>query len=266
MALIYGDETRKIIGHLMDVHNQIGPGLDEFVYQDACEERFRSASISFRSQCSNWLLHRNQKVKELIPDFLIEGKFILELKAIFPEVPRISYAQIINYCKLFDVDLGLIANFGLQSLNWKRVPFTPRTGPTEILEKEVLRNLGAPQSALFSQVIQAICEIFEIHTLGYTEDIYSAILMVELERIGLRIHKHPMVKPQYPGSRGKQVQVPVILIENICAVYVSSLYRTVPAALLARMRTYLKFLSIPIGLIVNFGTDRLQIKCVTSRF
>jgi len=98
MALIYGKDTGFLIGSLMTVHNDIGPGLDEFIYQDACENGFCSRAIPFRSQVPKWVFHRSAKIKEVIPDFVIDDKIILDLKAVYGKFPSAAFTQIINYC------------------------------------------------------------------------------------------------------------------------------------------------------------------------
>lgn len=100
---------------MMKVHRDIGPGLDESIYQNACEEEFTKQGIQHEPQASRWIMHRDQRVKERIPDFLIEDKFILDLKAIFGEFPKPAYAQVLCYCKLLQVRLGMLVNFGNQS-------------------------------------------------------------------------------------------------------------------------------------------------------
>ena len=100
MALKHRGLTRELIGYLITVHNEIGPGLDESIYQEACEEIFRSKSIPFKPQVSKWVVHRKTKVKELIPDFLVDKKIILDLKAIYGNFPPAPFPLnfVINPC------------------------------------------------------------------------------------------------------------------------------------------------------------------------
>ena len=109
MALLYSEDTEILIGCLMNVHNDIGPGLAESIYQEGCETEFSSKAISFESQVSNWVIHRGAMVKELVPDFVIDNKIVLDLKAIFGSFPPSAYTQIINYCKFSVVNAGQFA-------------------------------------------------------------------------------------------------------------------------------------------------------------
>ena len=119
--LIYRDESYNIIGACMKVHAKMKNGFLEAVYQEALEEEFRIRSIPFESQKKLVLYYGDKKLKKYyMADFLCYNKIILEIKA----VDFVNYNmrdQLINYLKATKTRLGLLINFGKNSLEYKRI-------------------------------------------------------------------------------------------------------------------------------------------------
>lgn len=244
----------------MKVHRDIGPGLDEAIYQSACEEEFSKQGIRHKPQASRWIMHRDQRVKELIPDFLIEDKFILDLKAIFGDFPKSAYAQVLCYCKLFEVRLGMLANFGNQSLDWKRLAYEPDTGEFELDFTLSNLNLSKKHQSACKAAVMAATAIWNLHGPGYTDDIYKLLLQAELTHQEIEFAMDPA--GEIPGRAVNQL--PLILVDGLCPIHVIALHEKPTATHLARMRTYLKCLNLPGGYIVNFGRKSAQIVSVQS--
>ena len=121
MELLYKDLTGKIIGLAMEVHRQLGCGFLEALYQEAFEYELKLNRINFVSQKPHRVAYKDIILRHpYIPDLIVEGKIVLDLKAI-REIGAIEEAQIINYLKITMVPVGLIINFGSRSLEWKRL-------------------------------------------------------------------------------------------------------------------------------------------------
>ena len=114
-------ETFKIIGACMEVHNQLGRGFAEVVYKDALEYEFQLQNISFsREQCyqinyKDIVLQHSYRA-----DFVVFDKIILEIKAT-KDVIDSHFKQTINYLAASKNPIGLIINFGEDKLTFKRV-------------------------------------------------------------------------------------------------------------------------------------------------
>ena len=118
---LYKDECFLIIGAAMEVHNQLGPGFLEPVYQEALKWEFEDRRIpSGREVHLN--IHYKDRVleKKYIADFLCYDDIIIELKACEKLAPEHT-AQVLNYLKATGKQLGLLINFGAHSLDFKRV-------------------------------------------------------------------------------------------------------------------------------------------------
>ncbi|MBT8045975.1 MAG: GxxExxY protein, partial [Pontiella sp.] len=126
--LIHADLTREIIGAGMDVHNALGPGWDEMDYHLAMLEALAKRGVQAESHLRGNLMHRGEHVDRFELDIIVEDTVVLELKHIQSNFAPEHYAQLINYLKFWKKDLGMLINFGLEQLRFKRIPYTPRSG------------------------------------------------------------------------------------------------------------------------------------------
>jgi GxxExxY protein len=120
----HAELTHKIIGICYEVANELGSGFLESVYQNALVIAFRQANIKALSQVRMSVAFRGENVGDFIADFVIEDKVILELKAVSNLLPENS-AQVINYLKASNLDVGLLINFGCPSVEIRHL-YHPR--------------------------------------------------------------------------------------------------------------------------------------------
>ncbi len=120
---LYKDLTYKIIGALYEIHNELGPVHKESVYHKAVAIELRNRKIDFKEEKSLAVTYKGQKIGVYKPDFVIEDRVILELKAI-PIIPKEMYNQIYYYIKGTKYKLVLLANFGTNRLTVKRRIYT----------------------------------------------------------------------------------------------------------------------------------------------
>ncbi len=119
--ILYKDESFKIIGACMKVHRSLGAGFLEAVYEEALEKEFLIQNIPFKRQLKLELYYDNQKLKKQYrADFVCYDAIILELKAV-SHIPDVFYAQLKNYLKCTKMELGMLINFGMSSLIYKRI-------------------------------------------------------------------------------------------------------------------------------------------------
>ena len=120
-GLLYPEEGFKIIGAAMEVYNQLGHGFLEAVYQEALAIEMRMRDIPFQEHPILKILYKEHPLhQQYIPDFLVYGKIVVEIKAI-KQLGPVEEAQIINYLKATKMALGILINFGHpQQLDWKR--------------------------------------------------------------------------------------------------------------------------------------------------
>ena len=121
MRYFLEEETFRIRGCLLNVHKELGCGFLEKVYQEALELEFIAEQIPFvREKTLNIFYRGIQMKQEYIADFVCYDKIIVELKAV-TELTDIHRAQVFNYLKATNLDLGLLVNFGETSLKIERL-------------------------------------------------------------------------------------------------------------------------------------------------
>ncbi|WP_198675389.1 GxxExxY protein [Pleomorphovibrio marinus] len=116
--------TYKINGCAMKVHNTLGNGFQEVIYQRCLAIELEKASISFQREQEHNIFYEGIQVGTRRADFVIEDLVIVELKA-YINLEDVHLAQAKNYVVAFDKPIGLLINFGSKSLQFKKV-FNPK--------------------------------------------------------------------------------------------------------------------------------------------
>ena len=112
--------THKIIGCAMQVHRVLGNGFQEVIYQRALAIEMRFAGLEFDREKEMQIFYREEEIGTRRVDFFVEGKVMVELKAL-EKIEDVHKAQAINYCEAYNIADGLLINFGGKSLEFKRV-------------------------------------------------------------------------------------------------------------------------------------------------
>ena len=118
-VLQHAELTRTIIGCAFEVINELGSGFLESVYEQAMVVALADARLSVESQRPITVRFRGQPVGDFYADLFVEGKVIVELKAVQALTPA-HQAQIINYLNATGIEVGLLINFGSPRLEFKR--------------------------------------------------------------------------------------------------------------------------------------------------
>ena len=118
--IVYKELSYKIINGAIKVHNTLGCGFLEKVYENALVIELKEKGIDCKQQKPIKVLYRNQVVGEYVADILVENKIIFELKTV-DEILNIHKAQVINYLKATWLKLGIILNFAKPKLEYKRI-------------------------------------------------------------------------------------------------------------------------------------------------
>lgn len=119
--IIYKEESYAIIGCLFDVYNHLGSGFSEIVYKDALEYEFKSRNIPFSREKEFKVNYKDVILKhKFYADFVIYDKIILEIKSV-ENLHDKHVAQCINYLKVSNYKLAILANFHKDLLDHKRI-------------------------------------------------------------------------------------------------------------------------------------------------
>lgn len=116
----YSELTGKIIGCAMRVHSALGNGFQEVIYQRALAIELTDNGLSFSREHEMPVYYKGHQIGTRRVDFLVEGIVSVELKAL-TELLDVHLAQAINYLEAYDLEIGLLINFGATSLQHKRI-------------------------------------------------------------------------------------------------------------------------------------------------
>ncbi|MEO9886255.1 MAG: GxxExxY protein [Balneola sp.] len=122
---MFKDElTYKIIGCAMNIHNTIGPGFQEVIYQRCLKMELEEAGLNFEREKDQAIFYKDVQVGTRRADFVIEEKVTVEIKAV-TKLEDVHLAQAKNYTVAYDFPLGLLINFGSKSMEYKLL-FNPK--------------------------------------------------------------------------------------------------------------------------------------------
>jgi len=116
---IHKELTEKILSAAFKVHNTLGPGYLESIYQNAMVIELRSFGLKCDTEKLVEIFYNNDKVGEYRLDLVIDDKVIVELKAV-SEFHPVHKAQIISYLKATRLKIALLLNFGTEKVEYKR--------------------------------------------------------------------------------------------------------------------------------------------------
>lgn len=116
--------TYTIIGCAMKVHNTLGNGFQEVIYQRCLAIELGRAGLGFGREVEQTIYYEGIEVGTRRADFIVEGKVVVELKALIA-LEDVHLAQAKNYVVAYDFAKGLLINFGARSLEYKLV-FNPK--------------------------------------------------------------------------------------------------------------------------------------------
>ena len=129
VELLYKDEVYAIIGAAMEVHNVLGCGYLEPIYQEALEIELTVRGIPYVPQKVLQVGYKGNLLKKTyVADFIAYGKIIVEIKAL-TQLSPLEEAQILNYLKATGNEVGLLINFGAEKLGWKRMVLSKKVTP-----------------------------------------------------------------------------------------------------------------------------------------
>jgi GxxExxY protein len=122
---LHSELTGKIIGCALEVHNALGNGFQEVIYQRALEIEMTQQGLAFSREHEMNIFYKGIHIGRRRVDFFVEEKVMVELKAVI-QLEDVHLAQAINYLEASGMKVGLLINFGSRSMQFKRVMKPPK--------------------------------------------------------------------------------------------------------------------------------------------
>ncbi len=126
----YEDITKRIIGCAMKVHSFLGNGFQEVIYQRALEIEMTLEGLQFEREKEMPVMYKGYNIGTRRVDFFVEEKIMVELKALI-QLEDVHLAQGKNYLEAYNMEVGLLINFGAKSLEFKRLFNRPNNDSQE---------------------------------------------------------------------------------------------------------------------------------------
>jgi len=162
--------TQKIIGCAMAVHQALGPGFLESVYQNALLIELRHAGLQCEANSRIPVHYREENVGDFIADILVEHLVILELKSV-NEIHPAHEAQLVNYLHATALEVGLLLNFGAPQLGIKRKhkTYKPKSPPVPPANPALLSKKSSAFSLLELLVAVSVLSILLVILLNIVQ-------------------------------------------------------------------------------------------------
>lgn len=116
----YSDITAKILGCCFEVHKILGNGFQEVIYQRALAKEMNIQGLLFVREFEMTIFYKEEQIGTRRADFLIRDVISVELKALI-KLEDVHLAQAINYLEAYNLEIGMLINFGAKSLEYKRL-------------------------------------------------------------------------------------------------------------------------------------------------
>lgn len=121
--VLFSEESYEIKAACLAVHEALGCGFLEKVYENALTHELRKHGFTANQQVAYQVFYDGLLMGDYVADMVIDDKIIIEVKASEKDTP-IHKAQLINYLKASGIQLGILVNFGLKFFSFERVIFT----------------------------------------------------------------------------------------------------------------------------------------------
>lgn len=248
--------TRAFLGQAMKVHSWIGPGLDEEIYHQELVSRLTAAGIEHLSKPRRDLVYRGHVADTFEPDFVIGNHFIPELKCLRGGYAPEHLLQLFCYCKFWRLRIGMLMDFGKESLSWRRHIYRSKTSRLPTLKLPSFIQEPALAMHLLGLVRECLAET----GLGYRETTWKGLVIAALLAGGHEIIQHPSADV---GSRGVH-SMRCLVVDQTCAISVTALTDGLGAADRAALQTRLRWLGLEWGLLLHFGKNTADAQFVRA--
>jgi len=248
-----------VIGKAMEIHRELGPGLDEVFYRELLSARLKEAGIEHGSRVRESLVHRGHVADIFEADLLFRPRLVAELKCLRGGFDAEHYVQVFCYLKFWKLPAALLLDFGKESLVHRRVNYTPAEfqplNPDDLMQ--AAPDLGADH-LLGVSLRQSVVRIASQYGTGYRDSTYRGLLAADLTAEGIGCTTAPVVSVRSSGRLLGETRCDCLNVGGRVGVLVLALRDAISAADIAILRNYVRLLDLPHGLVLNFAKDRLE--------
>ena len=240
--------------------------MDEKFYHDLLSRKLIAAGLEHLSRPRRELIHQGVVADVFEPDVVFSEKLVLELKCLTGGFEGEHYVQIICYQKFWKIGVGLLLDFGKESLSYRRVNFSEpefQSPALDIMMTACPARESERPAAL--QMCEATRRVLAGHGLGYRNTTYAGLLMAELSASGLSCATNTLAEVRCGDLVLGQSVCPCLIAGHNIGVRVLALRQNISAAEVAILKTYLRLLGLDCGLILNFNRSSFEFRWISGR-
>jgi GxxExxY protein len=259
---LFKDLTYSIRSCIFSVHNDIGVGYDEETYHQALIRKFELAGIPFVSKEHTKLRHRETLIREFVLDFLIEDKVILSLKCLPSNFLQVNFVQLFAELKLWRKNLGFLINFGQPKVKIERIIFHEKPVVIDENFDYIKERMSHQERSVLKELRETIVYVANEQGLGFGKVLLQKIMETELTFRRIKFQKDVSIPINYLGETIRIYKMRNLLIENSIILGITALQDSISYHDISKIKSYLKALNLSIGIAVNFGKSKIEIKGV----
>jgi len=262
--ILFPKLSYAVQGACFDVHNRLrGLNLSEAGWERALLIALAERGIDSRNQVQYELAYQGHPIGHFITDVVVEGKLLLELKAVEKLLP-IHQAQVLSYLRVTGLELGILVNFGEPRVAFQRLVLQTARTPSEAVllpptDPADLADLLYPE--LTERLRHALYTVHSTIGPGFMHMHYRRAAQLELPRHEISYRKHNQITISYRGQPIETRESRLLIVNGLVALACVAVSVITPAMRL-QMRQYLNLLDLPLGLIANFHGRQLEIQTV----
>jgi GxxExxY protein len=249
--------SHLVIGRAMEVHRDLGPGINEEFYHRSLSEKLSAAGVDHEFKPRTPLLYRGHVADVFEPDLVIPGRLIPELKTLRGPFGPSHFTQLLVYLKFWRIPVGLLIDFAKESLVAKRIA-APAEPEARFPECEIPPFVS--DKGLANLLLKYLEDILADHGLGYRETTYRGLLCACIKADEMDFLPDPgTIIPKVGTAKLRCIQ-----IGSRAVVLISALGHGLLPADRAILQTYLRWLNLPWGIAVHYGKEAVDVRFVKA--
>jgi GxxExxY protein len=260
--IIYPELSYQVQGAMYDVYNALRyQELSEAGWEKALMIALADRGVSARQQAEYELRYKGYRVGRYFVDVVAEEKIVLELK-IEDHLLPIDVAQVLTYLRVTGLKLGILVNFGMNSIEIQRIPNFVNRQP--VLSPQATPGCPAQdlQHSALTGAIRAL--LYEVHGElgpGFMHMHYRRATQIELRQHNIPYEVKKEITVAFRGQPIETRETRLLIVDE--KVLLSPIaIKTITPTLKARFHQYLHVLGLKLGLIANFHASSLEIETV----
>lgn len=256
--LLHQDLTGQIIGVYYNVYNQLSQTYPEFIYERAMMALLTRQGIQCSRQDEYEIWYKDRLVGLQRLDLFVAEQVVVELK-VADRLKPVHQAQLLSYLKTIPKEVGLLLRFGGPKPEFVRRVLTTQAWRQTLSsdKKELPKREDLLHPELVWEIIGGALELFEVLGPGFVHRIYANALYHELKLRGLDVQPHRELRVFLNNIDLGGVKFAHLQIDNRALVFPVAV-SDIDSIKIANLKAWLSHLNIPLGILLNFKTTRLQ--------